>query len=98
MDGIDYLKNVKQKTMIVKEARTIMSLWRWKTDSTMAKDDYYVTVYKILACYMQLKKGKDIELEYLMYDGILFNINRKYWAYIFYNLNKDGYIDGFKTI
>lgn len=36
----------------------------------MAKDDYYVIVYKIPAyLYMCLKQGKDIEPEMLMYDG-----------------------------
>ena len=50
----------------------------------MAKDDYHVIVYKILAyLYMQLKKGENIDPEYLMYDGPLFQIDRKYWVYIF---------------
>ena len=48
----------------------------------MAKDDYYVIVYKILAyLYMKLKSGETVEPEMLMYDGELFNINRKYWVY-----------------
>ena len=61
----------------------------------MAKDDYYVIVYKILVyLYVQLKKGDAAEPEMLMYDGALFQINRKYWAYIFDNLSKNGYITG----
>lgn len=65
----------------------------------MAKDDYYVIVYKILAyLYTQLKKGEKIESEMLMYDGSLFRINRTYWTYIFENLTKDGYITGLSNI
>ncbi len=65
----------------------------------MAKDDYYVIVYKILAyLYMQLKKGEIVESEMLMYDGPLFQINRSYWTYIFENLEKDGYIKGLSNI
>lgn len=61
----------------------------------MAKDDYYVIVYKILAyLYENLKAGKENDPTMLMYDGGLFNINRKYWAYIFENLANDGYIAG----
>lgn len=44
----------------------------------MAKDDYFVIVYKILAyLYMRLKSGEEIEAEMLMYDGSLFQINKK---------------------
>ena len=65
----------------------------------MAKDDYYVIVYKILAyLYMQLKKGEAVDPEMLMYDGTLFQINIKYWIYIFENLSNDGYITGLSNI
>lgn len=65
----------------------------------MAKDDYYVIVYKILAdLYGNLKAGKENDPAMLMYDGGLFNINRKYWTYIFDNLVKDGYITGLTHI
>lgn len=65
----------------------------------MAKDDYYVIVYKILAyLYMKLKSGEPIEPEMLMYDGTLFKINRKYWVYIFKNMSDDGYITGLSNI
>lgn len=61
----------------------------------MAKDDYHVIVYKILAyLYMRLKKGEPIEAEMLMYDGGLFQINREYWVYIIENLLEEGYIKG----
>lgn len=65
----------------------------------MAKDDYFVIVYKILAyLYMQLKKGEPIEAEMLMYDGALFNINRTYWVYIFENMQNQGFITGLSDI
>ena len=66
---------------------------RTVTEGNMARDDYYVIVYKILAyLYIKLKTGEEIEPEMLMYDGSLFQINRKYWVYIFENLFNDGYI------
>ena len=53
----------------------------------MAKDDYFVIVYKILAyLYARLKKGEPVEAEMLMYDGGLFQINREYWVYIIDNM------------
>ena len=65
----------------------------------MAKDDYYVIVYKILAyLYACLKNGEPIEPEKLMYDGSMFNINRKYWVYIFKNMVDDGYITGLSNV
>lgn len=33
-----------------------------------------------------------------MYDGSLFNINRKYWVYILYNMVDCGYIRGLNNI
>lgn len=64
----------------------------------MAKDDYYVIAYKILAyLYIQLKKGKPIEPEMLMYDGGLFQINRDYWVYIIENMLDQGYIRGIQN-
>ena len=65
----------------------------------MAKDDYYVIAYKILAyLYKQLKNGEEIDPEMLMYDGGLFQINRTYWVYIFDNLTERGYIRGLHNI
>ena len=61
----------------------------------MAKDDYHVIVYKILAyLYVQLKNGADIEEKCLKHDGILFNINYRYWTYIMENMLEQGYITG----
>lgn len=65
----------------------------------MAKDDYYVIVYQILAyLYQCLKSGTDIDTEMLMPDSHLLRVNEKYWQYIIYNLTKDGYIEGVKII
>lgn len=59
----------------------------------MAKDDYYVIVYKILAyLYVQLKAGEDIDSEMISHDSQIININEKYWNYIMRNLVNDGYI------
>lgn len=65
----------------------------------MAKNDYDVIVYKILAyLYMQLKNGEPVEAEMLMYNGALFQINRRYWVYIFENMSREGYITGLSNI
>ena len=61
----------------------------------MAKDDYHVIVYQILAyLYNCLKKDIKIETKYLEAQGELFNINTQYWQFIMYNLYADGLIDG----
>lgn len=61
----------------------------------MAKDDYYVIVYKILAyLYVQLKRGEPIDEKMLSHDGKLFQINRDYWIYIMEHMLKQGFIEG----
>ena len=61
----------------------------------MAKDDYHVIVYQILAyLYTQLKAGKPVDASLLEHDSGYLDINRKYWLYIIENLLKDGYISG----
>ncbi|CQR25881.1 YjcQ protein [Streptococcus varani] len=61
----------------------------------MAKDDYHVIVYQILAyLYNCLKKGLDVDTKHLQPQGKLFNINSIYWRFILFNLMNDGYIDG----
>jgi hypothetical protein len=61
----------------------------------MAKDDYEVIVYQILAyLYQCLKKDLKIDVKHLEAQGKLFVINTKYWKFIMYNLVKDGLIDG----
>lgn len=61
----------------------------------MAKDDYHVIVYKILAyLYSQLKSGQSVDPQMVEHDGKLFKINYSYWQYIIQNMYKSGYIDG----
>lgn len=66
----------------------------------MAKDDYHVIVYQILAyLYQCLKTGKDVDSKMLSVDSVYFLVNeqkihRRYWAYIIYNLQRNGMIEG----
>lgn len=61
----------------------------------MAKDDYYVIVYKILAyLYIQLKHGEAVDPKMISYDGKLFNINYDYWIYIMQHMLEQGFIEG----
>lgn len=61
----------------------------------MAKDDYFVIVYQILAyLYQRLKKGEDIDEKMVAHDGILFKVNKRYWAYIIYHLHESGLVEG----
>ena len=53
----------------------------------MAKDDYFVLVYKILAyLYTVLKEGRSPDA------------NEPYWAYIMENLQAQGYITGLTVV
>lgn len=64
----------------------------------MAKDDYFVIVYKILAyLYVQLKASQPIDSDMLAAHGGLFHINESYHAYILTSLLDEGYIDGVRT-
>lgn len=61
----------------------------------MAKDDYPVILYQVLAyLYNCLKKDLPVAEEYLEAQGKLFRINTNYWRFVLYNLQKDGYICG----
>lgn len=61
----------------------------------MAKDDYHVIVYQILAyLYQQLKKGQDIDVSLIKNDSKYLQINRRYWKYVMINLLNEGYIKG----
>ena len=61
----------------------------------MAKDDYFVIVYQILAyLYQRLKKGEPVEEEALKHESKLFRVNEKYWKYIIINMLNQGYING----
>lgn len=60
----------------------------------MAKDDYHVIVYQILAyLYNCLKKDLEVEKDKLKPQGELFTINTRYWSFIISNLVNDGYIE-----
>ena len=55
----------------------------------MAKDDYHVIVYQILSyLYQRLKKGEPVDVSMLAPDSPLFKVNKRYWAYIIYNLSR----------
>ena len=66
----------------------------------MAKDDYHVIVYQILAyLYQCLKSGKDVDPQLLGVDSAYFTangqeLNRRYWAYVIYNLQASELIEG----
>ena len=61
----------------------------------MAKDDYFVIVYQILAyLYQRLKKGENVNPVMLSHDSPLFKVNERYWAYILHHLSESGLIEG----
>lgn len=61
----------------------------------MAKDDYYVLAYRILAyLYECVKQGQQPDLDYLTYDTKQFPVNESYWNYVLANLLQEGYIEG----
>ena len=61
----------------------------------MAKDDYFVLAYKVLAyLYACLKAGESPSGEYLHYGTDKFPICESYWNYLIANLYRDGYITG----
>lgn len=61
----------------------------------MARDDYHVIVYQILAyLYQQLKKGLDVDPKKLEHNSNFLSINMKYWQYIMISLLEEGYIKG----
>lgn len=66
----------------------------------MAKDDYHVIVYQILAyLYQCLKAGKDIDAKVLGLDSPYFTVDGKtlsdrYWCYILYQLQSMRLVDG----
>lgn len=62
----------------------------------MARDDFHVIVYQMLSyLYQALKKGETVNKEMIDYDSPLYaKINKKYWAYIIYNMHELGLIKG----
>jgi hypothetical protein len=63
----------------------------------MAKDDYFVIVYRLLKyLYDCLKKSKKLNRDVLTSD--FFGIEEEYWEYILRNLLSDGYIEGVTVV
>ena len=61
----------------------------------MAKDDYFVIVYQILAyLYQCLKKGVDVDANMIAHDSPNLNINKRYWLYVIDHLSEEGLIEG----
>lgn len=59
----------------------------------MAKDDYFVIVYKVLAyLYACLKSGEEPCFERM--SAAALDISPKYWDYVFIHLIRDGYVEG----
>ena len=57
----------------------------------MAKDDYHVIVYKLLAyLYRCLKDGEAIQTDLLEPGSRMINVNQNYWGYIMENMQKQG--------
>lgn len=66
----------------------------------MAKDDFHVIAYQILSyLYQCLKRGEMVSLALLNAESTYFKangqqLNQRYWAYIIYNLQRLGLIEG----
>lgn len=77
-----------------------MSVEIHNREDMMAKDDYHVIVYQILAyLYQCLKSGEKVDTKMLCNDSAFFVVDGKalsdkYWCYILYNLQKMQLIDG----
>ena len=62
----------------------------------MAKDDYHVIVYQILAyLYTQLKSGDAVDADLLKHDGPYLGINERYWQFIMINMLNQGFVTGY---
>ena len=61
----------------------------------MAKDDYFVLAYRLLAyLYDCLKKENKPDWEYMMYETKQFPISEDYFVYLFEQLFNEQYIEG----
>lgn len=61
----------------------------------MARNDYFVIAYRILAyLYACLKEGKPADISRLNEDSEDLNIAYGYWEYIFRHLYESGYVEG----
>ena len=65
----------------------------------MAKDDYFVLVYKLLRyLYRCLKGGTTASWEVVAPNSKDFPIGQEYFAYLLFHLLEDGYIEGIEEI
>lgn len=65
----------------------------------MAKDDYFVLVYKILAYLYECIKGKKkLDFSYLQPMTKDFPVEEGYFYYIVENIYKSGYIEGITMV
>lgn len=61
----------------------------------MAKDDYYVVVYKILSyLYTRLKNDEAVEVRLLFHDSPMLGIKKGYWTYILEHMSRQGFVEG----
>ena len=61
----------------------------------MAKDDYYVVVYKILSyLYARLKEDEKADVRLLAHDSPMLGIKKGYWTYILEHMLAQGFIEG----
>lgn len=61
----------------------------------MAKDDYYVIVYKILSyLYSRLKNDEAVDARLLVHDSPMLGIKKGYWTYIIEHIWKQGLVEG----
>lgn len=65
----------------------------------MAKNDYHVLAFRLLAyLYACLKSGEEPSHDYIRYGTDRFPIGEAYWYYLLTNLYNDGYISGVALI
>ena len=63
----------------------------------MAKDDYFVLAYRILAyLYACLKNGEQPDMNYISASEL--GINPNYWEYIMRHLYQDEFIEGLHVL
>ena len=61
----------------------------------MARDDYFVIAYRILAyLYVCLKSGEKPDISYVSANSEALQISQNYWEYIIRHLYEDGNLEG----
>lgn len=65
----------------------------------MAKDDYFVLVYKLLRyLYRCLKQGIPVDWNLVSPSSRDFPVNQEYFTYLLSHLLEDGYIEGIAEV